>query len=52
MLMQAQTLILKIIDKFISNNKKKCFYISSLGQELYLNGLLLFDCIIGNSQVA
>ena len=42
-------LILKIIDKFISNNKKKCFYISSLGQELYLNGLLLFDCIIGNS---
>jgi len=29
--------------------KNNCLYIPSLGQELYLNTLLLFDCIIGNS---
>ena len=41
-----------IIEKILSFEKKyknKCFFIPSLGQELYLNALILFDCIIGNS---
>ena len=41
-----------IMEKILSFEKKyknKCLFISSLGQELYLNALLLFDCIIGNS---
>ena len=41
--------ILEKIIKFISKNQKRYFYIPSLGQDLYLNALLLFDCIVGNS---
>ena len=41
--------IIKLIKEFISNNKKDCFYIPSLGHELYLNALNLFDCVMGNS---
>ena len=41
--------ILDKIIKFISKNEKRYFYIPSLGQDLYLNALLLFDCIVGNS---
>lgn len=41
--------ILEIINKFVLTKKSKYFYIPSLGQELYLNALLLFDCVIGNS---
>ena len=42
-------LILNIINNFIKNTKGKSFFIPSLGQELYLNALLLFDCVVGNS---
>ena len=41
--------IIKTIKEFISKNKLKSFYIESLGQELFLNALILFDCVIGNS---
>ncbi len=41
--------ILEKIIKFVAKNEKRYFYIPSLGQELYLNALLLFDCIVGNS---
>ena len=30
-------------------NIKRSFYFPSLGQELYLNAIILFDCVIGNS---
>ena len=42
----------KIVEKiknFISQRKNNFFYIPSLGQELYLNALMLFDCVMGNS---
>ena len=44
-------LVLKIIKDFINlnNNNNKYLFIPSLGQELYLNALLLFDCVVGNS---
>ena len=35
--------------KTVNENKNNYFYIPSLGHQLYLNSLLLFDCIIGNS---
>jgi len=38
-----------IIKKFIIKNKEKCFYYPSLGQKLYHNALILFDCLLGNS---
>ena len=41
--------ILELINKFISKTKNKSLYIPSLGQELYLNAIVLFDCIMGNS---
>lgn len=41
--------ILDKISNFVSKNDERYFYIPSLGQDLYLNALLLFDCIIGNS---
>lgn len=41
--------IRNIIKKFIFKNKDKCFYYPSLGQKLYHNALILFDCLIGNS---
>ena len=44
-------MVLKIIKDFINlnNNNNKYLFIPSLGQELYLNALLLFDCVVGNS---
>ena len=42
-------LILKIIKDFINQKNTKYLLIPSLGQELYLNALLLFDCVAGNS---
>lgn len=42
-------LIFQKITNFVEKNKKNVFYIPSLGQQLYLNALLLFDCVIGNS---
>ena len=42
-------LILKIIKDFINQKNNKYLLIPSLGQELYLNALLLFDCVAGNS---
>ena len=42
-------IILKKIKNFISQRKNNFFYMPSLGQELYLNALMLFDCVIGNS---
>ena len=41
--------IRNIIKKFIFKNKDKFFYYPSLGQKLYHNALILFDCLIGNS---
>ena len=41
--------IKKIIYQFIKNNNKRSFYIPSLGQDLFLNSLILFDCVLGNS---
>ena len=35
--------------KAVKENKNNYFYIPSLGHQLYLNALLLFDCIVGNS---
>ena len=42
-------LILNIIKDFIDQTNNKYLLIPSLGQELYLNALLLFDCVAGNS---
>lgn len=42
-------LILNIIDNHINLKRNKSIFIPSLGQELYLNALLLFDCVMGNS---
>ena len=42
-------MILNIIKDFIDQTNNKYLYIPSLGQELYLNALLLFDCVVGNS---
>ena len=41
--------IKKTIDQFIKKNDKRSFYIPSLGQHLFLNSLILFDCVLGNS---
>ena len=41
--------IRNIIKKFIFKNKDKFFYYPSLGQKLYHNALILFDCLLGNS---
>ena len=41
--------IFEIIQKFIKKKPSKSMLIHSLGQELYLNALILFDCVIGNS---
>ena len=42
-------MIVEKIQNFISQRKNNLFYIPSLGQELYLNALILFDCVMGNS---
>ncbi len=44
----SDLILQKIID-FVEKNKKNYFYVPSLGQQLYINALLLFDCIVGNS---
>ncbi len=41
--------IMELIEKYLITSKNKVFYIPSLGQELYLNALILFDCVMGNS---
>ena len=46
---KGSDLIIQIIKKYIQKNSQKYFYIPSLGQKLFLNALVLFDCIIGNS---
>ncbi len=45
----GSNLILERILNYIKIKNNRCFYIPSLGQELYLNALRLFDCVIGNS---
>ena len=46
---KGSDIILKKILKAVKENKNNYFFITSLGHHLYLNALLLFDCIIGNS---
>ena len=46
---KGSDIILERILKAVNENKNNYFYIPSLGHQLYLNSLLLFDCIIGNS---
>jgi len=46
---KGSEIILEKILNFIEKNKKNSLYIPSLGHNLYLNALVLFDCIIGNS---
>ena len=46
---KGSDIILDKIQSFVEKNKNNYFYVPSLGQILYLNALLLFDCIIGNS---
>lgn len=41
--------IKELIFSHISRGKSNRFFIPSLGHELYLNSLFLFDCVIGNS---
>ena len=38
-----------LIQSFVGLGNPKRLFIPSLGQELYLNGINLFDCILGNS---
>ena len=46
---KGSDIILDKIQNFVDKNKNNYFFVPSLGQILYLNALLLFDCIIGNS---
>ena len=46
---KGSDIILDKIQSFVEKNKKNYFFVPSLGQILYLNALLFFDCIIGNS---
>ena len=41
--------ILDLIQSFVGVRNSKRLLIPSLGQQLYLSGLLLFDCVLGNS---
>lgn len=41
--------IKELINKFVEKDTNKRYFYPSLGQELYLNALSLFDCVIGNS---
>ena len=41
--------IIEIIKDYLNKNKNKSYYVPSLGQDLYLNALILFDYIMGNS---
>ena len=46
---KGSDIILDKIQSFVEKNKSNYFFVPSLGQILYLNALLFFDCIIGNS---
>ena len=46
---KGSDIILNRILKAVKENKNNYFYKPSLGHHLYLNALLLFDCIVGNS---
>ena len=46
---KGSDIILDRILNAVKENKDNYFYIPSLGQDLYLNALLLFDYIVGNS---
>lgn len=46
---KGSDIILDIILKAIEERKNNYFYVPSLGHHLYLNALLLFDSIVGNS---
>ena len=46
---KGSDIILNRILNAVKENKNNYFYIPSLGQHLYLNALLLFDYIVGNS---
>ena len=46
---KGSDIILDIIFKAVEEKKNNYFFIPSLGHHLYLNALLLFDCIVGNS---
>ena len=39
----------KTIDIFTSNHPRKAYFVKSLGHHLYINGLMLFDIVLGNS---
>ena len=41
--------IIRLIKEFCAKHLKRSLYLPSLGQELYLNAIILFDCVIGNS---
>ncbi len=41
--------IIKLIESFVGTDNPKRFLVPSLGQELYLSGIILFDCVLGNS---
>ena len=46
---KGSDIILNRILNAVKENKNNYFYIPSLGQHLYLNALLLFDYVVGNS---
>ncbi len=41
--------IIKLIESFVGKDNPKRLLVPSLGQELYLSGIILFDCVLGNS---
>lgn len=43
------SVINKMIDKYVSKNKKKRFVFASMGQTNYLSSIKFVDCVIGNS---
>ena len=43
------SVINKMIDKYVSKNKKKRFVFTSMGQTNYLSSIKFVDCVIGNS---
>ncbi len=43
------SIINKMIDKYVSKNKKKRFVFTSMGQTNYLSSVKFVDCVIGNS---
>ena len=46
---KGSAIIIEKIKNFIKKNSEKAIYIPSLGQEMYLNALLFFDFVMGNS---